>query len=349
MTAEAAPLSDAMRTQAGWCARNDAPFSAALHGLLADQWDRGGALRELLPAWPGDPMADALSLRIAGALHALVLAGRDDALAAVFPPHAFDASRADAAIETAWRREPEHLRRYLASAPQTNETGRSAVLLGGFAAIAARTALPLATLEIGASAGLNQLWPRFRYSLGEGRRWGDDASPVEIVAEWRGTPPALPERFAIASQAACDIAPIALADPAAALRLTSYVWPEQAARLARLRAVLALAAREPRPVERADAAEWVERQLARLRDGQATVLLHTIVWQYLPAATQQRITAALAAAGARATPKAPLFHLRLEWEHDAGQVRLTEWPGAVERHLGRAHPHGAWVDWAAGG
>ena len=49
--------------------------------------------------WPGDCRADALALRLTGALHALVLTGRAPALAAVYPPH--DGMATDAALLTA--------------------------------------------------------------------------------------------------------------------------------------------------------------------------------------------------------------------------------------------------------
>jgi hypothetical protein len=45
------------------------------------------------------------------------------------------------------------------------------------------------------------------------------------------------------------------------------VWPDQVERLDRLRAACALAAEVPAPVERAPAAEWVERRLAEATRG----------------------------------------------------------------------------------
>lgn len=342
-------LLDAFREQVGWCDRLGSPFTARLLEAMVQDWMAAGPMRTLLPDWTaGPPGTDLVPLRLAGGLHALALSGRHPALAALYPPAAaqFDA----AAIVPLLRRllvdEAELLRGFLASAPQTNEVTRSAVLIGGYAAIAQATGLPLSLREIGASAGLNLAWDRFHYRLGA-QRWGDAASPVQIVSDWRAAAPALPAAIAVADRRGNDLMPVDLRDPQAVLRLRAYVWPDQAARAARLQGAITLARRGLPPVDAGDAADWVERELAVPRDGVATVLVHSVVWQYLPPATRARIEATLAQAGARATPAAPLAWLRLEfYERGApAELRLTLWPGGAERTLAHSHPHGEWVQW----
>ena len=144
--------------------------------------------------WPGDPSnrADALPLRLAGALHGLVLEGRDPGLAAVYPPH--DAPTDDAlwaAVAAAFAAHAAYILARLDGPPQTNEPQRSAALCPGFLTVAALTGLPLVTSELGASAGLNLLWDRFAYRFGAAA-WGDPASPVRIAPDWQGPPPPLP-------------------------------------------------------------------------------------------------------------------------------------------------------------
>jgi hypothetical protein len=77
------------------------------------------------------------------------------------------------------------------------------------------------------------------------------------------------------------------------------------------------------------------------------VILHTIVWPYLDAATRTRIKAAISAAGRGASPEAPLAWLSVEPDATAGSanIRLTLWPGAATVSLGRADFHGRWVRW----
>jgi hypothetical protein len=341
-------LHEAWTRQIAWCDGNGSPFTArVLEAAWADR-ERGGALAELLPDWPRDAGADAVPLRLAGALHAMALDGSDAALAALYPPRgsAWDAALGPPAVSNALASQRERVAAYLRVAPQTNEIGRSAALLPGFAAIAAHTGLPLATFEIGASAGLNQLWHRYRYELG-GVRWGDASSPVLIRAEWRGTAPQLPPRIDIASQAACDLAPIDPQSDSAALRLLSYVWPDQRERLDRLRAAIALAQRLNVRVEAADALPWVQRALAAPRQGHASVLYHSVMWQYMPGATRDALRATISTAGELATARAPLAWLAFEPPDADAQMllTLTLWPGGQPRVLARAHPHGRWIEW----
>jgi hypothetical protein len=339
-------LQAAFHAQVDWCRRLDAPFSAALLEWLAADRRAGGPVHALLPGWPGDPVADLVPLRLAGGLHALVLSGRHPVLAAAYPPAAFDAAAIGRPLRAVLATEGGHLRGFLASAPQTNETLRSAVLLGGYAEVARRTGLPLALREIGASAGLNLLWDRFAYHLGT-QRWGDPASPVQLVCDWRGNAPALPATIAVADRRANDLAPIDPADPGAALRLRAYVWPDQPERAARLAGALQLARPSPPRVDAGDAADWVERELAVPTAGSAKVLVHSIVWQYLPSTARRRIEAALEAAGARADAGAPLAWLRMEFfaADRPAELRLRLWPGSAEQRLAQVHPHGAWAEW----
>ena len=341
-------LLSAFERQADWCRKLDARFTADVVETLADQLRAGGPLAELLPDWPGDPSADAVPLRLCGALHALAL-DSGSPLSALYPPRATVLDRATLVRElnAALQSEGAFFGRMLRQPPQTNEIGRSAVLLGGFATVAIDTGLPLALLEIGASAGLNLRWDRYRFDLGV-QSWGDVASTVRIASTWRGSPPALPATIEIAERAGCDEAPL---DPRSASdrrTLLAYCWPEQRERVERLRAALELASSDALAVECADAAQWLERQLEKRRPNVATVVYHSIVWHYLSAPTQQAARAAIEQAGQRATDAAPLAWLALEFavEGQPPELTLTRWPGGARQRLATAHPHGADVVWS---
>lgn len=335
--------------QIAWCDANGAPFTANVLRAIRGNIERGGTLAGLMAPWPGNPLADALHLRATGALHLMVRTGRAPALAAFYPGHGekpWNAEDAARIVEAAVAEHRAFVADILSGPPQTNETGRSAVLMPGYAEIARATDQPLSILELGASAGLNLLWDRFAYRYGD-RFVGDTNAPVTIEAEWRG-PWCNVERLPrVIAKRGCDRAPFDLSAPGAADRLIAYVWPEQTARLARIEAAIKLAQAEKPPLEKADAAEWVERQLQSRPKDAATVVAHTIVWQYLNKEAQTRIETTLATEGAKATKANPLAWLTLEQyaTDQLPEVRLTLWPGGETRKLANAHPHGAWIEW----
>src|SRR5262249_48662128 len=146
--------------------------------------------------------------------------------------------------------------------------------------IARATGLPLSTLEIGASAGLNLNWDHFRYSFA-GRGWGDAASAVHLKPEWKGSLPPLDTRISVIARAACDVAPVDIAKEENRALLKSYVWPDQPERLARLEGALAIAVANGTHVEKADALEWLTRKLEEPQGKAARVIYHSIMWQYM--------------------------------------------------------------------
>jgi hypothetical protein len=340
------PVRQYFRDLAEACFRLGSPFTAMLLQTAADRLDDSSAVGRRVLGWPGDPRADALALRFAGGLHALVLSGAAPALVQAYPGGGVETGDALwSAVADALERHEPALLRFLDSPPQTNEVARCAVLLGGFLAIARQTGRPLALLEIGASAGLNLHWHDYGYEIG-GASWGPATAPLRLAPEWRGPLPALGP-VEVQSRRGCDRQPIDPSDAHDRLRLRAYVWADQEARLARVDAALDHVARHGTRVEQADAADWVEARLVARPAGVATVLFHSIVWQYLPRVTQQRIEAAIERTGGAANADAPLAWLRMEPrpEIDHTELRLTIWPGACERVLADADFHGRWVSW----
>ena len=344
------PLVRVFETQSSICAAFGSAFYADLSARFAA--DLTGAARALFAPWHGQDyqtqMDAAVSLRFLGACHDLALSGDDPALSAAFPPDG-EAGAAWDAIEAAIRREPARFAAFMSHEPQTNEVRRSACLLPGFLTVAAETGLPLACLELGASAGLNQLWSRFRYDYGDAGGWGDAASPVALAADWTGPPAPFGGKVRIARTAACDRKPIDIADPVQRRRLKAYLWPDQTERLERFDAAVGMALAAGVKVETADAAVWTQARAAPVT-GVATVVYHSIFWQYLGAGIQAALRGAIEAHGAAATAATPLAWLRME--PAPGQLipielRLTIWPGGEDRRLAIVQAHGAWVTWEA--
>ena len=166
--------------------------------------------------------------------------------------------------------------------------------------------------------------------------------------DWSGPQPAIGAEVLVIERAACDRRPTDLADPDQRRRLLAYIWADQTDRLARIRAAIDLALARGVSVEQADAIDWTRTRVAP-RAGAATVLYHSVFWQYMPAQSQKELAALIATIGGDAMPDAPFAWLRMEPnpENMLGmQVRLTLWPDGEERVLAEVHPHGAWVRWA---
>jgi hypothetical protein len=335
------------REQSDFCAEYGSRFTAELIARMGEDLAAGGPVADLVGGWPTHPRKDALSLRLAGALHYATLVGNDPALGAAYP-----AARAEWRMDEVWPRARDFLARerawtagFIASAPQTNETRRSIALLAGFLTFANAHRGPIDTLEIGASAGLNLHWDRFAYRTGSWA-WGGN-SPVVIDTEWKGAAPPIDAPLAVRSRAASDLHPLDIADPAERLRLKAYIWPDQPERLARFDGAAALALDAGVRVERADAAEWLEAMLPQRAPDAATIVYHSIFLQYPPREKRAAIAAAIEAAGADATEAAPLAWLRLEPEAVLGGPRdsarmlldLTVWPGGERRVLAITDGH----------
>jgi hypothetical protein len=290
-----------------------------------------------------------LPLRFIGGLHALVRAGKDAGLAAIFAGETTDLMAVAADLNRALVAHDAELLPWLDGPPQTNEPGRSGSLMTGLLEVARRHGPKIDLLEIGSSAGLNLLIDRYAFDLG-GTRVGPAGSPVKLSPEWKGPAPE-PADIEIASVRGCDIQPLDATDPAVATRLLAYVWPEMPVRFGRMEAAIAMQRAKPVDLVQADAADWVEARLAEPQAAGVTrVLMHSVVWQYLPEPVADRVRAAMAAAGARATSERPLAWVMVEPNRAFAEhvVRVKSWPGEGDATvLATAHAHGAWIKYGA--
>ena len=343
--ASEAEVREGFRIQHFYCERMDAPIYARLCDAIADHLTEESETGRRVLGWSGEPTLDALPLRLIGGLNALARSGRDPALAAVFAGDTTDPAAIGAAVNGAMTRHDAELLPWLDGPPQTNEAGRSAALMLGLMEIARRHGPRVELLEIGSSAGLNLLIDRYGFDLG-GTRMGPADAPVVVRPDWRGPAPD-PVALDIVSVRGCDVAPLDATDSAVAERLAAYVWAETPARLARLEGGIAMQRARGVDLVGADAADWIEARLAEPQaDGVTRVLMHSVVWQYLPVATASRIRAAMKAAAARATPERPLGWTISEPDRAFGGhvVKVRSWPSHGDwTMLGVAHAHGTWV------
>lgn len=340
-----------IRLQAEACSELGSPLYEFLLQRVADDVAAGGPAYDVLRGHEDDPGPSALALRLMGGAHRLVLERRAPALALTYPSvgGSGDHEGAWVALRDLLAVQGDELRRSLGRAPQTNEVGRSAALIGGLLHLAAGDRRPLRLVEIGASAGLNLRADRFRVELADGRCVGPGSSAVVLREPWRGPVPPLQDTLMVVERLGCDVAPVDPTTTEGRLRLTSYVWPDQPERLARLRGALAVAAEVPATVEASGAADFLGR--LTLRDGTTTVVWHSVMWQYLEPGERAHAEEMLAGLGSQASDAAGFARLSLEprrrtpgAEHEF-LVTLQSWPCGEERLLGTAHPHGVPTTW----
>jgi hypothetical protein len=332
--------------QAQYCDAMAAPITARVSRALGAALNRETETGRRVLDWAGEPVADALVLRLIGGLHALHRAGADAALSLVFSGAVADAGAVETTVSGVVARHDAALLPWLEGPPQTNEAARSAGLMTGLLHVAQAHGPRIEVLEIGSSAGLNLLIGRMRFDLG-GVMAGPVASPLVIRSEWRGPPP--PDvPIEIVGTRGVDIAPVDVTVDTEAERLAGYVWVDAPERLSRIETAIAMVREEPVELAKGDAADWIEAQLAQPQeDGVTRALMHSVVWQYIPAERRARIRDAMAAAGARATPERPLAWLMMEPNRDLHrhEVRVQTWPAAQPMALvALTHAHGAWVE-----
>ncbi len=291
---------------------------ARVLAAVADDVAVGGPCARLLAPHAGRPFGDAVLLRLLAAVHLIVLEGDEPDLAAHYP--SVDGTlgpdvgpRFIAAAE----HHRDRVGELMLDCVQTNEPGRSASLLGGYLEVA-ELGIPLRILEVGASAGLN----------------------LRFADPWFGQPPALDRTVTVSSRKGCDLQPLDPTTEQDRRRLRSYVWPDQTERRIRLDGALAAAPRAEVTVDRADAVTWLGDRLAEAVPGVVTVVVHSVMFQYLTSEDRRRFLGIIDLAGARASPDAPVAWLRMEPGGDQAEIRLTTWPTGGSLLVATSSYHG---------
>ncbi len=341
-------IQDAFINQIEYCRSNGAPITGRMVEAIIGALDESTELGRRVLGWEGNPLSDALPLRVAGGFHALHLAGQYDQLSRIYNGDEQAAKDAEQIIAATIETDEAALLPWLDSPPQTNEAGRSSSYIAGLLWLTQQGLPPrYELLEIGSSAGLNLMVDRYHYGLG-GVSIGPEDASLSFTPDWEGPPP--PDApFTFESLRGCDIAPVDLADPAQARRLTAYIWPEHKVRFERMKTAIEMVNEQPPHLEGAGADDWMIEQLTKPQTARVTrVLVHSIVWQYIPKAGRDRIKQAMEEAGNRATAERPLAWLSLEANRETYRHELIvrHWPdGGDPVKLGEAHAHGAWVKW----
>lgn len=330
------------------CAAMGSPLYAGLLQHAIDDYNQRGPFFAFIAADERRAEMSMPGLRLLGALHFLALDETAPLYAAHLPSCGGDGD-ADAAWSQARILLESHEREiavHYAETPQTNEVGRSTVLLAGASRIAQRTGLPLRLFDVGASAGLNARLDCYRYE-GDGWAWGDPHSPLVLRNRTREGAPRLTD-VTIAERHGCDMHPLDVASARDRKRLLSYVWADQLERIERLNAAFAAARRTPMRIDRADMLSWIAGS-AEPRADRATTIMHSVVLDHLSPEDSTQFEATVTGLGSLARADAPVAWLRMEMDaqHKWFETRVTLWPAGEETLIARSDGHGQEITWIA--
>lgn len=343
-----------------------APLNAALcHATARDR-----SLHTLLGH---APLEQQLPVLLLAAIHFLVLSERDHELAAWYPNitedfrDPTDPRLASVLHDFVNERGPSVLDLLATRRVQTNEIGRCALFLPALGLIAAdRT--PLALVDVGTSAGLTTLLPRFAYrydlEVAPGTVGGDatqgetiGAGAPLLICSMRGTGPVPTAIPTIASARGIDLDPIDIADPDDARWLQACCWPDQTDRFERLSTAIEMAQAAPPEIVTGDAVEVIRPTIDAISLPQHPVVTSSWALNYLTPDARRAFVQELDQVGGERdlswvfaespalTPELP-HASDLAEEHTTALV-LVRWRDGHRRvdHLATCHPHGYWLHW----
>jgi len=230
----------------------------------------------------------------------------------------------------------------------TNEVGRCAILHAGFQALARRAGEPLHLIELGPSAGLNLLWDRYGicyHKDGRSLVSGARDAPLGIETDLIGArvPPHGRPPY-VASRVGLERNPVDLSNQTERDWLRALVWPDHAARFAKLDQALAIASQEVLPIRAGDALELLPDALSDIPAHETVCVYHSFVTYQFSEEQRSALDNLLIAASLRR----PVWRLSLEGTLSGeAPLLLYAYESGIrsKRLLAQCHPHGAWLEW----
>ena len=224
---------------------------------------------------------------------------------------------------------------------QTNEIRRCSYLMPAFGSVFQDAGeLPLALIDVGASAGLNLLWDSYQYHYSDGSTFGPTDSEVVIECELRNEMPDIPREMPdVVFRRGVDLNPVDLGDDEQFLWMMALVWPDHPDRAALLRAAQRTWLKDPPRVERGDALEVLPRVLADVPRCAALCVFHCHTLNQFPSEARNAFYAILD----RESLDRPVYHLQSEGEH----MRVNRIVDGVADTIlsARRNAHGRWIEW----
>lgn len=294
------------------------------------------------------------------AVHYLVLKGEGDRLTHIYET-AEDRRAIDAAgpafVEFVSDHSDEIVELLNERAVQTNEVNRCVALLPALMAVHRERRQPLALVEIGAAAGLNLLFDRYRYDYVGGPVIGPPGATVRLSTQLRGRVPRMDAAAPpVEHRVGIDLDPIDVNDDDSVLWLRACVWAGDVARDQRLTAAIALARREWPQVEQRDAVTALPGVIDHISEDLDLCVFSAWMISWLSRDQREQLYETMREIG---------NNRRIWWisYEESGRVPGMSTPdgadihssvlglqcfgpeGVESRPLALVHAHGAWLDW----
>ena len=353
-------LAERFRAFGGTSTHSRAPLYSRLCAAIADETDVLALLQHA-------PEQQQLPVLLFAGVHYLLLEGLGPDLAAHYPnlgaatpagtPPAGDA--ASLFRQFALDHADELTAVISTRSTQTNEVGRCAQFVPAFGILAEEVGA-LAHVDVGTSAGLNLLLPRYTIDYEPGGRVDgiDPSDTVLLHCATRGDVPVPASMPVITASVGLDREPIDVLDDDEVRWLEACVWPDQADRFARLVAAIALARRHPPAVRRGDAVADLAATIDTVAHLGHPVVTNSWVLNYLPDDVRLAYVAELDRLGSQrdlswVIAEAPGQTVGLPVPttpepEEITVVSLVRWRDGERtvHRLGTTHPHGYWLHWA---
>lgn len=230
---------------------------------------------------------------------------------------------------------------------QTNEVARCTFLVPAYNLINKTTGLPIALIEVGTSAGLNQNVDRYGY------RYDSAAGSVELApdsavhltcATGDRVPPIATTIPEIGWRRGIDLNAVDITDIDQARWLQALVWPDQVARHQRLSAAIKLAQFHPPTVVEGDAVDELPQLVRSAPADAALVVQHSFVLNQFSQPDRDRLYSLLDDLAA----DRPVYRVGAEMlRKDRGTVLdlTVHGPSRWTTELAEVHHHGKWIKW----
>lgn len=233
---------------------------------------------------------------------------------------------------------------------QTNEIGRSALLLPAFCHAAhLYPAADFNQIEIGCSAGLNLNWPYYGYDYGPAGFFPPEGNGPTLKTELLGEnrPEMIaPENLAqrVAMRSGIEVYPLNIHQSADLRWLKALTWPDRTDRIKNLDQAARIAARHPLTIHTGDAVAALPDLLAETPPDVIPLIYHSFALYQFSDLARQQISRILA----DASGKRPVLVVSLEWSGQEAPLLTFERIIAGRRSatgLAHCHPHGTWMRW----